>query len=62
MPFKGGFGMSKYYIGFDCGTQSTKTAVYRDDIVYAAETAISTEINYPNPGWTEMDADHKIVA
>ena len=23
--------MAKYYIGFDCGTQSAKTALYRDD-------------------------------
>jgi xylulokinase len=54
--------MPKYYIGFDCGTQSTKTAIYRDDTVCVAETAIPTVINYPNPGWAEMDADHKIVA
>jgi xylulokinase len=50
--------MPKYYIGFDCGTQSTKTAIYRDDTVCVAETAIPTVINYPNSGWAEMDADH----
>lgn len=49
---------TKYYIGFDCGTQSTKTALYREDTVCVAETMIPTEIFYPKDGWAEMDADH----
>lgn len=54
--------MSKYYIGFDCGTQSTKTAIYRDDTVCIAETSIPTVINYPKAGWAEMDANHYLYS
>lgn len=50
--------MGKYYIGFDCGTQSTKTAIYSDDTTCVAEELIPTEIEYPKAGWAEMDADH----
>lgn len=50
--------MSKYYIGFDCGTQSTKVAIYRDDMSCVAENIIPTVITYPRAGWAEMDADH----
>ncbi|MFZ5974101.1 MAG: FGGY-family carbohydrate kinase [Bacillota bacterium] len=50
--------MAKYYVSFDCGTQSTKTAIYRDDTVCIAEESIPTIINYPVAGWAEMDADH----
>lgn len=49
--------MGKYYIGFDCGTQSTKTAIYNEMFECIAEEAIPTEITYPKPDWVEMDAD-----
>ena len=49
--------MSKYYIGFDCGTQSTKTTIYDDNFDCVAEDMIPTEIYYPQAGWAEMDAD-----
>ena len=49
--------MGKYYIGFDCGTQSTKTAIYNEMFECIAEEAIPTEITYPKPEWVEMDAD-----
>ena len=54
--------MEKYYIGFDCGTQSTKTAIYRDDTTCVAEELIPTKINYPVAGWAEMDADHYLAS
>lgn len=50
--------MNKYYIGFDCGTQSTKTAIYDQHMNCVAEEQIPTIINYPKAGWAEMDADH----
>jgi xylulokinase len=50
--------MSKYYIGFDCGTQSTKVAIYSEDTTCVAENSIPTVITYPSAGWAEMDADH----
>ncbi|RDY31990.1 FGGY-family carbohydrate kinase [Lachnotalea glycerini] len=50
--------MGRYYIGFDCGTQSTKTAIYSEDTTCVAEEMIPTNINYPKAGWAEMDADH----
>ena len=40
--------MAKYYIGFDCGTQSAKTALYRDDMVCMAKTQIATNLKCPN--------------
>lgn len=49
--------MAKYYIGFDCGTQSTKTAIYRDDTACVAQCQIPTTINYPAAGLAEMDVD-----
>ena len=49
--------MTKYYIGFDCGTQSTKTALYRDDMVCMAKTQIATNLKCPKPEWLEMDVD-----
>ncbi len=50
--------MNKYYIGFDCGTQSTKTAIYDLNMNCVAEEQIPTIIQYPKSGWAEMDADH----
>ena len=49
--------MTKYYIGFDCGTQSTKTALYRDDMVCMAKTQIATNLKCPKPEWLEMNVD-----
>ena len=49
--------MAKYYIGFDCGTQSAKTALYRDDMVCMAKTQIATNLKCPKPEWLEMDVD-----
>ncbi len=56
--------MAKYYIGFDCGTQSTKTAIYRDDTTCVAQAQIPTTIHYPGPGLAEMDVDeylHSVI-
>ena len=50
--------MAKYYIGFDCGTQGTKTVIYREDGVCMAEALITNEITYPHPGWAELSADN----
>lgn len=47
--------MSRYYIGFDCGTMGTKTAIYRDDSTRMAEAYRENKISYPRPGWAEMD-------
>ena len=47
--------MGKYYIGFDCGTMGTKTAIYRIDSTRMAEAYRENKISYPQPGWAEMD-------
>ena len=47
--------MAKYYIGFDCGTMGTKTAIYRIDSTRMAEAYRENKISYPLPGWAEMD-------
>jgi len=49
--------MSIYYIGFDCGTQGTKVAIYAGDSTLVAETFREHRILYPKPGWAEMDAN-----
>lgn len=50
--------MPNYYIGFDCGTQSTKVAIYDNNLNCIAEHNIPTVITYPKAGWAQMDADH----
>ena len=47
--------MARYYIGFDCGTMGTKTAIYREDSTRMAEAYRENKISYPHPGWAEMD-------
>ncbi len=42
--------MARYYIGFDCGTMGTKTALYREDSVRMAEVYRENIISYPHPG------------
>jgi xylulokinase len=49
--------MSRYYVGFDCGTMGTKVAVYSEDSRLVAEAYRPHEIAYPRPGWAEMDPD-----
>ena len=49
--------MTSYYIGFDCGTQGTKVAVYSDESFLVAEAFRDHRIAYPKPGWAEMDPD-----
>jgi xylulokinase len=49
--------MSKYYVGFDCGTMGTKVAIYADDSRLVAEAYRPHEIAYPHPGWAEMEPD-----
>jgi len=47
--------MSRYYIGFDCGTMGTKVAIYSEDSTLVAEAYRPHKIYYPKPGWAEMD-------
>ena len=49
--------MTSYYIGYDCGTMGTKVAIYADDSSLVAEAYRSHKIDYPKPGWAEMDPD-----
>ena len=55
MIFGGKIYMARYYIGFDCGTMGTKTAIYREDSVRMAEAYRENIISYPHPGRAEMD-------
>ena len=47
--------MANYFIGFDCGTQGTKVAIYADDSTLMAEAYREHTIDYPRPGWAEMN-------
>ena len=49
--------MTKYYIGYDCGTTGTKVAIYSDDSTLVAEAYRPHVIDYPKPGWAEMDPE-----
>ena len=54
--------MEQYYLGFDAGTQSVKTAVYDIDMNLIVQDTNATILNYPHPGWVEMDADQYLHA
>lgn len=54
--------MGNYYLGFDAGTQSVKTAVYDLGMNCVASSVHKTTLRYPRPGWVEMDADQYLVA
>lgn len=47
----------KYYISIDCGTQSTKVAIYDGDSKCLAQHSTSNQIFYPKPCWAELNAD-----
>ncbi|MCB2188975.1 MAG: carbohydrate kinase [Deltaproteobacteria bacterium] len=49
--------MSSHFIGFDCGTQGTKVAIYSEDSTLVAEAFREHRITYPKPGWAEMDPE-----
>ena len=49
--------MGKYYIGFDCGTQSVKAAIYDEDFKILGIEQISIPIDYPECEWAQMDAN-----
>ncbi len=52
----------KYYVSIDCGTQSTKAAIYDQDFNCISEHVTPNEIIYPKPGWAELDADGYVKA
>ena len=54
--------MEQYYLGFDAGTQSVKVAVYDLDMNLIVQDTNATILNYPQPGWVEMDADQYLSA
>ncbi len=49
--------MGKLYMGFDAGTQSVKVAVYDEQFNCITSHSLPTTLNYPQPGWVQMDAD-----
>ena len=49
--------MEQYYFSFDAGTQSVKVAVYDAAMRCVAKASNPTTLQYPHPGWVEMDAD-----
>lgn len=54
--------MEKYYLGFDAGTQSVKTAIYDAGMNCIVSDSNETILTYPNPGWVEMNADQYLSA
>lgn len=53
--------MSRYYLGFDAGTQSVKVAVHDEEMRCVAESSSMTTIRYPGPGMVEMDPDEYLA-
>ena len=49
--------MSKLYMGFDAGTQSVKMSVYDENFRCITSHSLPTSLQYPNPGWVQMDVD-----
>ena len=50
--------MKKYYLTFDAGTQSVKTAIFDENMQCVASSSHPTSLTYPQGGWVEMDADN----
>lgn len=48
--------MSRYYLGFDAGTQSVKVAVYDEHMQIVASSTSPTTLSYPHPGWDIKNA------
>ena len=48
---------TKYYLGFDAGTQSVKVAVYDENMQEIVMSTAKTTLSYPQPGWVQMDVD-----
>ena len=46
-----------YLLALDEGTTSARAAVYDEQAQRIAIEAVSFNLNYPNPGWVEVDAD-----
>ena len=53
--------MSRYYLGFDAGTQSVKVAVYDEHMQIVASSTSPTTLSYPHPGWVNMDVDEYLA-
>ena len=49
--------MTRYYLGFDAGTQSVKVAVYDEQMTCVASSASPTTLTPPHPGWVEHGCD-----
>ena len=54
--------MEQYYLGFDAGTQSVKTAVYDIDMNLIVQDTNATILNSSTSGMVEMDADQYLHA
>ena len=51
----------KYYLTFDAGTQSVKVAVYDENFHCITSLNRPTTLNYPHPGWVEMNVDEYVA-
>lgn len=49
--------MGSYLLGCDIGTTSTKTVLVKKTGEVFAEYQLGYEVNYPQPGWAEQDAN-----
>lgn len=49
--------MNNLYMGFDAGTQSVKVAVYDAEFQCLTSHSLPTTLEYPNPGWVQMNVD-----
>jgi xylulokinase len=47
----------RYYLGYDCGTMGTKVAIFREDATLMSDAYRPHKIDYPKPGWAEIDAE-----
>ncbi len=50
--------MKKYYLTFDAGTQSVKTAIFDENLQCVVSFSLPTSLAYPQSGWVEMNADN----
>ena len=54
--------MARFYAGYDCGTMGTKVAIFAEDSTMVADAYRPHRIDYPRPGWAEMDPEQFYTA
>lgn len=53
-----GFKISQYVLAVDVGSSSIRCHIYNRDAEIISEAVEKIRIQYPNPGWVEIEPNH----